>query len=392
MEHSPRQYHNYKRDPFCVAPYYNAKRRDLKFQVRSNISGKWERAFFRSEREAKSYRDLKRIELLNHGREGVTFPSALRVAAQWGANQLEPFGKTIRDAVEFYLRHLRTERGSIPVAQAVDELVANRRDAGLSKLYYDDLRWRLNRFANAFADRSVASIATQEIEAWLESLGVGAVTRNTFRRDVRTLYSFCVKRNYCAENPAAATQRAKEQRRDVEVLSVEVARRLLAGSSPELLPYFSIGLFAGLRPSEIWYLQWSDVDFDDALITVRSTKTGRKRFVTMQPNLIEWLKPHRRDSGRVVDPVSFRRQNAAAKAVAGLKTWPVNVLRHSFGSYHLAQFANLNALALEMGNSPEVIEKHYRQAVRPREAHRYWAITPGSVTQDRRSKVVARIA
>src|SRR5262249_33199011 len=138
-------------------------------------------------------------------------------------------------------------------------------------------------------------------------------------------------------------------------------------------------------------LQWSDVDFDDALITVRSSKTGRKRFVAIQPNLLAWLKPYRRDSGKVVDPVNFHRQSVAARAAVGLKAWPVNVLRHSFGSYWLAQFNDINALAVQMGNSPEVIERHYRKAVRPKEAHRYWALTPDSLRQDR-GKVVATIA
>jgi hypothetical protein len=62
---------------------------------------------------------------------------------------------------------------------------------------------------------------------------------------------------------------------------------------------------------------------------------------------------------------------------AGLKDdWPANVMRHSFGSYWLAEFKDKNALALQMGNSPTVIEKHYERAVRPKEAARYWQIKP----------------
>ena len=153
---------------------------------------------------------------------------------------------------------------------------------------------------------------------------------------------------------------AKERRRDVEVLSVEDAQRLLERSSPDMLPYWAIGLFAGLRPSEIRSLEWSDVDFDDALITVRSGKTGRKRFVHMQPNLIAWLNPYRfgKREGKVVQPVNFRKQSAADKIAAGLTDrWPVNGMRHSVSvSYWLAQFNDINALAVQMGNSPEVIE------------------------------------
>ena len=59
-----------------------------------------------------------------------------------------------------------------------------------------------------------------------------------------------------------------------------------------------------------------------------------------------------------------------------LVDWPQNALRHSFGSYHLAHFKNARALALEMGNSPGVIFKHYRQLVKPAAAALYWQIVP----------------
>jgi integrase len=361
----------------------------LKFVVRSKVTGKWERRFFKTEAEAKTYAAQKEIELLNQGTEGMNFPAELRVMAQQAANQLAQYNKTIRDAVAFYLKYLETESRSIPVKQAVDELIQNRQAAGLSTVYLRDLKYRLGRFSDSFRERSVANITTKEIVAWLESLGVGAVTRNTFRRDVRTLFSFSREHGYCAENPVASRATlAKERAKDVEVLSVEEARKLIAAASPGMLPYWVLGLFAGLRPSEIRKLQWSDCDFEHALITVRSAKTGRKRYVTMQPNLVQWLGPYRCDDGKVVDPVNFRRQYALDREAAGLNDWPVNCLRHSFGSYWLAQFSDINALALQMGNSPAVIEEHYRQAVRPRDARRFWAIIPSGASSSS-SKVVS---
>jgi len=38
------------------------------------------------------------------------------------------------------------------------------------------------------------------------------------------------------------------------------------------------------------------------------------------------------------------------------------------------------ALALQMGNSPDVIFRHYRQLVRPKDAERYWQIKPADRT------------
>jgi integrase len=262
---TPKKYHDYDKDAFCISGYYNAKRPHLKKQVRCKVGGKWVKRFFKNEREAKTYVDLRRIELRIEGEQGLMLPAEIRVEAIRAHEQLTPFGKTIGEAVEFYLAHVRTERGSIPVRQAVDELIANRTAAGLSAVYVRDLKFRLGRFAKCFGDRSAACITTREITKWLESLGVAPVTRNTFRRDARTLFSFCVQHGYCTGNPVASKATlAKEQPRDVQVLSVDQARALLTKASRDMIPYWSIGLFAGLRPSEI-----------RKLLTAKNTKTQR---------------------------------------------------------------------------------------------------------------------
>ena len=86
-------------------------------------------------------------------------------------------------------------------------------------------------------------------------------------------------------------------------------------------------------------------------------------------------------------PENLRTRIEADRDHAGLReNWPTNALRHSFGSYHLAQFKDTAALALEMGNSPDVIFRHYRELVKPKDAERYWQIKP-SASADR--KVVA---
>jgi integrase len=375
------------RKHFRIKKYKDHNRPKLRFVVRSNVTGKWERRFFETEAQAKTYAAQKEIELLNQGTESFAFPAELRVMAQRAAKQLAEYRKTISDATDFYLKHLAAESRSVSVRQAALELIANRENAKLSRRYTADLKSRLGRFCKTFADRSVASVSTKEIDSWLESLRVMAVTRNTFRRDIATLFSFSVKRNYCAENPALGTTRAKEPLAEVEVLSVEDARYLLEKSSPELLPYWAIALLAGLRPSEIRALQWADIDFDDGHITVRSSKTNRKRFVKMERNLLQWLAPYRKHDGAVVRSINFRRQSEEDRKAAGLlNRWPINAMRHSFGSYWLAEFHDVNKLALEMGNSPTVIEKHYKRAVKPKEAHRYWQITPSA---DAAKKIVA---
>jgi hypothetical protein len=56
--------------------------------------------------------------------------------------------------------------------------------------------------------------------------------------------------------------------------------------------------------------------------------------------------------------------------------WKHNALRHSFISYRVADIQNVAQVALEAGNSPQMIFQHYRELVRPAEAKAWFAIVP----------------
>jgi integrase len=252
---------------------------------------------------------------------------------------------------------------------------------GLSKRHVDDLESRLSFFSAKFDGKPVAAITTREIDDWLRELPVAASTRNHYRSVTIQAFNFALRRGYSVENPAAATTKVKEAHGAIGILSVAQAARLLEASGRELLPYVAIGLFGGLRSSELSRLDWSDVNFASGLIRVEALKgtrknTRRRRFVRIQPNLVEWLRPLQRLRGPITPQENFRELFDSVRKAAGLTDWPSNALRHSFGSYHLAHFNDINGLSLEMGNSPEMIYQHYRELVEPKQAATYWAIKP----------------
>ena len=352
----------------------------LKYVVRSKISGKWQRKFFKTKAEAETYAQQKEIELLNQGREGVQFPSWLRILAQQAQERLQPHGKTISDAVEFYVKHLEATQRSAKVSHALDELIENREGSGASERYCHDLRLRIGRFSRDFGDRSISTIDTPEIDDWLTGLNLAPVTRNTFRRDLRTLFSFCVTRGYCLDNPVARTRKAKEVDGDIGILSVDETARLLEAADNASRPYFAIGAFAGLRPAELQRLHWGEIHWGSKLIEVKAakSKTARRRFIKLRPNLEKWLRPYRKNHGPVC-PTGLRKLELETRQRAKMTDWPANALRHSFASYHLAHFKNAAELALEMGHTnQQMIFDHYRELVRPAEAARYWKICPTS--------------
>ena len=97
-----------------------------------------------------------------------------------------------------------------------------------------------------FEDKTVEQISTADLEGFLASLNVAAETRNTFRRDIRTLWSFAEKRGWATATTAKNTERAKAIDRPPGILTPAEAAALLTESKHNDLPAFhAIGVFAG---------------------------------------------------------------------------------------------------------------------------------------------------
>lgn len=342
-------------------------------------AGRRKRTFFETKEQAESFAAFKNEELKRNGIEHAEFPTSIRVMAQNAMEQLKPFSKTITDAVRHYVAHLKASEKSCTAKQLVDELVAAKEKDGASRRHVDDLRSRLNIFAEKFNGQSVATITSAEVDDWLRSLPVSPVTRNHYRRLIVLAFNYAMRHGYATNNTAKKTETAKEHDKDIGILTVTETAQLLENATPDVLPYIAIGAFAGLRRAELERLDWSEIDFESGLIevTARKAKTARRRHVTMQPNLHEWLLPLRKHRGNVTPRENFRQSFDHVRVAAGIVDWPDNALRHSFASYHLAHFKDAKALALEMGHTNEdMIFSNYRQLVKPKEAERYWNIKP----------------
>jgi len=229
---------------------------------------------------------------------------------------------------------------------------------------------------------------------------------------------------------------------EIEVFTPEELTEVLGCASKAMIPFLVVGAFAGVRHAEIQRLEWKDVRFDDGIIEIGASKakTASRRLVPILPNLKEWLLDYRQPAGLVVEPknVAFelhliaKRANEARRAAwaeangvsevklesaevlakglaskrslrtatagklrsqkgevpPGAETaaiegwvpfaWKHNALRHSFISYRLAAVKNTAQVALEAGNSPQMIFRHYRELVRGPEAEKWFGILPVS--------------
>ena len=341
------------------------------------------RQFFKDRREAETLFKQKQIERENYGTAGLSFTERQRAEYLECAEKLQPFGMTIRDAVNFYLPHLHATGRTCTIAQLVDEVLKIKAADGASERYLRDLRSRLLQFSRSFDGKLVSEITSLQIDEWLRSLTdqetgrtLSPVTRNNFRRVLIVAFNFARSRGYCIENAVEKTARAQVTEGTIGILTVDQTARLLESAAAELKPYVAIGAFAGLRRAELERLDWKEIDLEANLIEVlaKKSKSARRRFVRVQPNLANWLHPYADRSGSVV-PSNYRELLDNARKSAAIDEWPQNALRHSFASYHLAKFNDAAALALELGHTnSNLVFQHYRQLVKPKQADRYWHI------------------
>ncbi|MCX6907919.1 MAG: tyrosine-type recombinase/integrase [Verrucomicrobia bacterium] len=288
-------------------------------------------------------------------------------------------GVSINEAAEFYCRHNLIGLPQKTVAEVAEEMLEAKRCDGASKEYLRDLRNRLRRITSELSG-PLFQVTRQQIEEWLRSLRVSPRTRNNFRTVIVTLWRFAKQCGYLPRDrstEADSLSRAKAVDSEIEIFRPEELAKLLGRANPELVPFLAIGAFTGLRHAELLRLEWKDVRFAQAFVevTAKKSKTAQRRLVPIQDNLALWLAPYKGRIGKVRpwDRVG-RRLSVLAKEL-GIR-WPNNGLRHSFASYRLAQCQDAAKVALEMGNSPAMIFRHYRELVVPQDAAAWFSIEP----------------
>ena len=294
-------------------------------------------------------------------------------------------------AAKFYATRRKRTVGK-PVSAVVAELLAGKEARGASSRYLQDLRHRLNRFANTF-HKDTCNVTTAEIQEWLDSQKLKPQSYQNFRRVVHLLFEFAVARGYASDNPVAVVECVEVRAGDVDIFTPGEITRLLAAASPDFLPCLALGAFAGLRSAEIERLEWSDIDLAGRHIVIGASKakTASRRVVPITDNLAAWLAAYAGMQGNVWmgghdEFYEVQQETAAAteakadpeKGIKGEKPvkWKANALRHSYASFRFAQTGDAGRVAGELGNSASVVHRHYRELVKPADAERWFAVKP----------------
>jgi integrase len=288
-------------------------------------------------------------------------------------------GANIVEAARYYKKHVDPDLPPVMVAEAVRKFAQAKEAEGMSTLYLRDIRTMLGNFASSF-QCPLSSIQPEDLRQYLNGMRVGLVAKENRRRLLVVLFNFAKAQGWLQKNEETAADALgtyKIKRREVEIHSPTEMARLLNAADPDFLPYIALIAFGGVRREELHKgLKWEAVNLDRGHIIIPAAiaKTGRKRKIVMNENLLQWLQPYRVKSGPIFEFDPSRRIAKVVKA-SGVK-WKRNGLRHSFGSYRMEQTKNEGQVALEMGNSPKVVKDHYFEIVDERAAKAYWSLKP----------------
>ena len=386
------------------------------------------RQFYPTEQEARDWAAIKRTEFLEvlAGRKvEEKAGSFARLSSLTGTQRkhlIEALSITDGDtskiirALRFYEKHTTTADASRRLADVSDEYIKAKTAAGKRPRTIRDAEGKIAPFVKSFGAQSISEITTADVEGWLNGREYKPGTRDAYRKAISGLFSHAIRRRYTEHNPAGAIEAVTVDQGLPTIHTVDQVKAILTAASnyvPQryvvkerdskgkvtdggyrdvtdqakifharslLVPYLAIGYFAGLRPeNELVNLDWKDIDFEAKTIRVdpATAKKRRQRYVDMSDNLIQWLAPYVRTAGKI----GFSRHAFREVRVEPKFDWSKDVMRHSFGSYLLAQNEDAPKTALQMGHTRvDVLFNHYRNLVKKSAAAEYWKITPSILT------------
>jgi site-specific recombinase XerC len=266
---------------------------------------------------------------------------------------------------------------SLTLAETVNEFLRAKARAGRSDRYLRELRMTLKSFSRGRFSTPLCDVTAADIEAWLGAHNWAMRTQRGYLTDLRTLFNFAVRRGMLQQNPANVIELPDAEQVPQSLHTPEQAAVVLEFArsyDPDVCRSLAVRYFAGLRSAEIERITEAEIKAEFIEVPASKSKTRRRRLVMIQPNLKAWLAlggelPLRNVSNKM------RWFTGLLQKTHGIE-WTHNVTRHSWCSYHLAQFQNAGKTALEAGHSEQMLFNHYRELVTPDQAKEFWKIVP----------------
>jgi len=240
-----------------------------------------------------------------------------------------------------------------------------------STLETEEVFW--NQFIKHQRVRYLSEITKEKIEKYKRARRKSGASPHTVNNALKTLQAIINHARklglYDGENAFTDVERYNVLRPVPKFLTPEqisTVMRAAAEDGRDARIFFALGIFAGLRKSEIDHARWEWFDFEQKIITVQSgrgfmPKDKDARTIPLSDDLAMILEQCRQDSGYLIRPdkvpgnnryrYEARKMLNRVATAAGLPWLTPHMLRHTFGSTLAGAGVSIYKIQKWMGHS-----------------------------------------
>ncbi len=215
----------------------------------------------------------------------------------------------------------------------------------------------------------------ERIESKKQLKGLGPKTVRNVMQVISSAMDFAVAQKIITENPCKAVELPKVEKQEMQTIPTEQLQAFLTEAKASgVYEMYYIELSTGLRRGELLGLKWSDIDWNNAVITVRrqvarvngeiteaplKTKNSYRR-VSISPQAIEVLKIQNAKTnsdyvfpsptGGPISPDSVNNMLKRVLARAGIPKVRFHDLRHTFATVALQNGVDIKTVSSILGH------------------------------------------
>lgn len=303
-------------------------------------------------------------------------------------NRLKPFDKTPQEAVEHYLAYLgqQTIMAAIPrIEVLITEFEKYKLlDKTLSPKSVIELRQYCKFINDTWSHLKPCELSRNDVEMVLRGLDVSNNTRRKYLTYIKMFIKWVYhNKEYLTKNVIEGINFKREKFQKEFYTNNQVADflRKVDKEYPQLLGYYVLSTFVGLRPSEAERVEWKHINFDTMELHVNAGEKGKtgERHIKLTDTLIAWL-GYIKFQYNPTDLIPLKNlENVVRECHAFMETWIQDGLRHTFATNYNSLIKNFYETAHYMGNSVAMVKQHYAKTVPQAQLKEYWALVPINV-------------
>jgi integrase len=218
---------------------------------------------------------------------------------------------------------------------------------------------RMKIILEDFGNRIAEDIKPSEIDCWLGAHDWTPATKNRYKNVFGKTYKIALADGKVTNNPARMVEQRAENNARIRFLSDDEEKRLRAVIAKRFrmhMPEFDVALHTGMRKSEQFTLEWSQVSLGRKRIKLEKTKNGSNREIPEIPlnktclKVFESVYATRPHNGRIFQSKFGRDLNdprawfEIAVREAKVSNFRWHDLRHTFISRLVMKDVNLRTV------------------------------------------------